>query len=133
MCPEFLNLIIENNPAHRSGAKIMLCNFSMKGYLLSSHIYIWTCPFCLAMTWCPSAHSIYLSVSSNNHGITFETCGDVWHVAPESKIQLVNCKMSPKYLLELSSFSRRQESRMTSLPVTRLNIPVTHLLKLWMG
>ena len=57
------------------------------------------------MKWCPSATSIYLSVSSNEPGIKPKICGVIWHIAPESKIQLVNCKLSPKYLLELLSLS----------------------------
>ena len=34
-----------------------------------------------------------------------ETYGIIWHVVLESKIQLVNCKLSPKYLIGLLSLS----------------------------
>ena len=71
---------------------------------LSSHIFIWTCPFYFSMMWRPSATSIYLSVSYKEPGIKSETCGVIWHVAPESKIQLVNCELSPKSLLEFCHY-----------------------------
>ena len=91
--------MIENNLLRKSGAKSMLCNVAMKGSPLSSHIFIHTCPFCFVVTWCTSATSMCLSVSSNEPGIKSETSGVMWPVAPESKIQLVNCEMSPKYSL----------------------------------
>ena len=71
----------------------------MKGSPLLMHIFIRTCPFCFAVTWCPSADSICLSISSNDPGIKSETYGVTWHVALESKIQLVNCELSQKFLL----------------------------------
>ena len=43
------------------------------------------------------------SVSSNDTGMKSETYGVMWHVAPESKIQLVNCELSPYFSLERSS------------------------------
>ena len=88
---------------HKSGAKSTLCNVAIKGSLLLLHIFICTCPFCFAVTWCPSATSICLSVSSNVPGIKYETSGVMWHVAPESKIQLVNYELSPKFPLRHSS------------------------------
>ena len=46
---------------------------------------------------------MYLSVSSNDLGIKFETSGVMWHVASESKIQLVNDELTPYFtLLRLS-------------------------------
>ena len=75
----------------------------MKVFLLSSHIFIRTRPFCFAVTWCLSATSIYSSVSSNDPGMKSETYGVIWHVAPESKIQLVNCELPPNFSLEHSS------------------------------
>ena len=42
---------------------------------------------------------MFLSVSSNELGIKYEIYGVMWHVAPEYKIQLVNCGMSPKFPL----------------------------------
>ena len=97
------NLKIKNKLPHRSGAKRMLCNVAIKRFPLSSHIFIWTWPICFAVTWCPSATSIFLSVSSNGPGIKYETCGVMWHVDPESKIQWVNCELSSEYLLGISS------------------------------
>ena len=75
----------------------------MKVFLLSSHIFICTWPFCFAVTWCPSATSTYLSVSSNDPGMKSETSGFICHIAPEYKIQLVNCELSPYFSLERSS------------------------------
>ena len=100
---KFINITIENNLSHRSGSKITLCNVAMKVYLLLSHIYIWTFPFIFAMTWCPSATSIYLSISYNEPGMKPGICCVIWHVALEYKIQLVNCELSLKYLLGISS------------------------------
>ena len=40
-----------------------------------------------------------LSVSSNEPGMKYETYGVMWHVATESKIQLVNYELSPKFPL----------------------------------
>ena len=42
VCPEFINLIIENNLLHKSGAKSTLCNVVMKGSPWSSHIFMCT-------------------------------------------------------------------------------------------
>ena len=86
---------------HRSGAKIMLYNVSTKGSPLLLHIFIWMFHSCFAVTRCPSATSIYLSVSYNDPGIKSETYGVIWHIDPESKIQLVNWELTPKSLLEL--------------------------------
>ena len=46
---------------------------------------------------------MYLSVSYNEPVLKSETYGFMWHVAPESKIQLVNCELSPKFSLGRSS------------------------------
>ena len=99
LCPEFMNVMIENNLSHKYGAKSTLCNVAMKGYPLLSHIFICTWTFCFAVTWCPSPTSMYLSVSSNEPVIKSETFGFMWHVAPESKIQYVNCELSPNFSL----------------------------------
>ena len=45
----------------------------------------------------------YLSVTTNKPGIKPEISGVTWQVAPESKIQLVSCKMSPKCVLGISA------------------------------
>ena len=42
LCPGLINVMIENNLSHNSGAKIMLCNVAMKGFTLSLHICIRT-------------------------------------------------------------------------------------------
>ena len=75
----------------------------MNVFPLSSHICIHTWPFYFAVTWCPSATSMYLSVSSNDTGMKSKTSGVIWHVSPESKIQLFNCELSPYFTLERSS------------------------------
>ena len=75
----------------------------MNVFLLSSHIFIHPWPFCLDVTWCPSATSMYLSVSSNVPGMKSETSGVIWHVAPKSKTQFVNCELSPYFTLLLYS------------------------------
>ena len=66
VCPEFINVIFENNQSRNSGSKSTLCNVAMNFFPLSSHIYIRTWPFCFAVTWCPSKTSMYLSISSND-------------------------------------------------------------------
>ena len=90
--------MIENNLLHKSGAKSTLRNVSIKVFLFLSHIFIHTCPS-FAVTSCPSATSKWLSVSSNEPGIKSEISGVMYHVAPESKIQLRNCELSPTFPL----------------------------------
>ena len=90
VCPKLINVLIENNLSHRSGAKSTLCNAPIKLSLLSSNIFIRACPFCFTVTWCLSATSMCIHVSSNKPGIQPQTSGVIWHVAPEYKIQLVN-------------------------------------------
>ena len=46
---------------------------------------------------------MYLSIYSNDPGMKSETSGVVWHVAPESKIQLVNYELSSYLSLECLS------------------------------
>ena len=70
--------------------------------------FICNCTFYFAVTWCTSATSIFLSISSNGHGIKYETCGVIWHVAPESKIQSANYELSLKYLLGLLLLSDKR-------------------------
>ena len=69
VCPKLINVIMENYLLHRSGDKITLWNVTIKVSPLLSHIFIHTCTFCFAMTWCTSATSICLFVSSNKPGI----------------------------------------------------------------
>ena len=76
---------------------------AMKGFPLSSHIFIPNCPFCFAVTWFLSATAMYLSVSCYEPVMKYETFGVMWHVAPESKIQLVNCELSPYFSIFRSS------------------------------
>ena len=98
-----MNAMIENNLSHKYGVKRTLYNVAMHVFLISLHICIHTWPFCFAVTWCLSATSMYLSVSSNDPGMKSETSGVIWHIAPESKIQLVNCELSPYFSLLRSS------------------------------
>ena len=90
---------------HRSGAKSTLCNVAIKLSPLSLHIFIHSCHFCFAVTWCPSTTLICSSVFFYRSEVKSETCGVRWHVALESKIQLVNCELSPTLLLGHSSLS----------------------------
>ena len=80
VCPEFINRTIENNLSHKSGDKSTLYNVAMNVFLLLLHIFICAWPFCFAETWCLSATSMCLSVSSNEPGIKSETFGVMWHV-----------------------------------------------------
>ena len=91
----------ENNILHESGANSTLYNVSMKDFPLSFRIFIWASPVYFAVTKFSSATSIYLSVFLNEPGIKSKISGVMWQVAPESKIQLVSCKLSPKFLLGL--------------------------------
>ena len=94
---------MENDQLHKPGANRTLYNVEMNGFPLSSHIIILTSPVCFAVTKFLSATSIYLSVSTSDPGTKYETSDFMWHVATESKTQLVSCKTSPKYLLGLST------------------------------
>ena len=86
---------MENSLSHKSVASKTLYNVAIKVSLLSSHICMRTDPFYFAVTWCLSATSMNLSVSSNDPGMKSVTSGVIWKVAHESKIQLVNCELSP--------------------------------------
>ena len=90
--------------SHRSSSKSTLWEVVMKGFLLLSHIIIWTYPLCFPMTQCPSATSMYLSIPSNEPR-KIETWGVIWHVDPKYKIIFVNWKLLPKSILELSSLT----------------------------
>ena len=65
VCTEFINVKMENNLSHKSGAKSTLFNVEIKVSPLSLQIFISTWHFCFAVMWCLSATSICLSVSSN--------------------------------------------------------------------
>ena len=47
VCPKLINVMIENNLSHKSGAKSSLCNVAIKESPLLSHIFICICPFFL--------------------------------------------------------------------------------------
>ena len=95
ICPAFINVMMENNLSHKSGANSTLYKVATKVFPLSSHIFIRTEHFCFSVTWCPSTTSMNYCVSSNDPGMQSVTSVVIWHVAPESKIQLVYCKLSP--------------------------------------
>ena len=68
---------------------------------------------------------MYLSVSYNVPGTKSVTSGVVWHVAPESKIQLVNFKLSPYFtLLRLSSLYMRAID--AYILWSSLSLPLSH-------
>ena len=69
VCPAFFNVMMENILSHKSGTNSTLYKVATKVFPLLSHICIRTEPFCFAVTWCPSATSMNLSVSSNDHGM----------------------------------------------------------------
>ena len=94
---------MENNKSRKSGANSTLYNVEMKGFPLLLRIFIWNYPSCFTVTKCPSATSIYLSVSANEPGIKSEIYGFMWQVAPDSKIQCVSFEMSTEFLLEISA------------------------------
>ena len=79
--------------------QILCCITYQWRFILSSRIFILTSPVCFTVTKFLSATSIYLSISSNDTSTKSEISGFVWQVAPDSKIQLVSCKLSPEYLL----------------------------------
>ena len=64
-------------------------------FILTSHV-------CFAVTKCPSTTSIYLSVSTIEPSTKFEIFSVMWQFATDSKIQLVSCKIYPKYLPRVS-------------------------------
>ena len=49
VCSEFMNVMIDNNLSHKSGAKSTLYDVAMKVFPLSSHIFICTCSFFFAV------------------------------------------------------------------------------------
>ena len=62
------------------------------------HVYLNSpCFFCCEKF--PSENPMYLSISTSDTGTKSEFYGIMWHVAPESKIQLVSSELSPKSLL----------------------------------
>ena len=107
ICWEFRNpitntfdiFVLSGDKLLRESSKSTLCNVAMKGSPWSSHIFIHDWSFCFTVTWCTFATSMCLSVSSNESGIKSVTSGVMWHVAQESKIQLVNCELSPEFPL----------------------------------
>ena len=103
LCPKSINIIMEKNRLHKSGANSTLFNVEINGFPLSSHIFIWTSHIVFAVMKRKSKNSMYLSVSANDPGIKSEISGVIWKVSPESKIQLISCELSPKSLLGISS------------------------------
>ena len=47
--------------------------------------------------------NIYISFYNIEPGINSKISGVVWQVAPDSKIWLVSCELSPKYLIGIST------------------------------
>ena len=88
---------------HTSGTNNTIYNISIKGFPLLSCIFIWTSPAFFAVAKCPSATSMYLSVSTNDPSIKSEISCVLWQVTPKSKIQLVTCELSHKSLLGVSA------------------------------
>ena len=103
LCPKLINLIMENDWSHKSGANSNFYKVSIEVFLLSSHIFIKTSPVCFSVNKCLSAILIYLSISTNEPSLKSEIYGVMWQVEHEFKIQLVCLKLSPKYLLGIST------------------------------
>ena len=70
-------------------------------YITVPHFYLtFYCLFCYdEMPIC----KLYSSISTNDLIIKSDISGVIWQVAPESKIQLVSCDMSPHYILGISA------------------------------
>ena len=79
LCSKFINKNNGNNQLHKSGANITLYNVAMKGFPLSSHIFIWTYPIFFAVIKFPSKTVLYLSVATNEPGIKYEIYGVNWY------------------------------------------------------
>ena len=103
ICTKIINAIMEMNQSHNYVANSTLYNVAMKGFTLSSRIFVWIYPVCFSVKKSPSAYLINLSVSTKRPGIKSELSVVMWKFAPESKIQLVSCNMSPKYVLGMSA------------------------------
>ena len=88
--------------SQKYGVNSTLYSVAMKGFPLSSHMFFCTPPF-FDVTKRPTATSVYLSISTSEPGTKYEIYGVMLQVAHESKIQLVGCEISPKYLLGLST------------------------------
>ena len=103
VCNKLISVIMENNQSHKSGANSMLYNLAIKGFPLSSHMFVWISPCFFCCEKCPSVTSMYLSIWTSNPGTKSDISSVMWQVMPESKIQLVSYFMSPKYLLGIST------------------------------
>ena len=101
LCPEFIDLIMENKKYHKSGSSSTLYNVSMKGLPLSPQICIGTSPVCFSVTKLSFETSMYLFIYTSEPVTESQIYGVMWQVSPDSKIQLVSWKMYPKYLLGL--------------------------------
>ena len=62
---------MENNQSQKSGANSTLYNVEIKGFRLSSHIFIYTSPVCFTVTKFPYENLVYLSVSTNKPGTKY--------------------------------------------------------------
>ena len=76
----------------------------MKGLPLSLCTFIWTYPVCFTVMKRPYSTSMYLSIYNSDPGTKYENSGVMWQVAPDSKIKLVSCNISPYSILGLSLF-----------------------------
>ena len=81
----------------------MLYNLTMKGFPLSSRIFILTYSVYFAVKKCPYATSIYLSFSNNDPVTKYEISDVMWQFTPEYKTQLVSYKLSTKYTPGISA------------------------------
>ena len=70
--------------------------------MIVTHFYL-NLSFCFAVKKSRSATLIYISVSANEPSQKPQISGVMLKVVPESKIQFISCKLSPKSLLGLSA------------------------------
>ena len=66
---------------------------------MSRFYFYFSCFFAVKQFF--STNSIYLSISTSEPDMKYEISGGMWQVAPESKIKLAICELSPKSLLGL--------------------------------
>ena len=57
VCPNFVNVILENIWLHKYGANITWCNLAMKGFPLLLLIFIWNYPVSFSVTKFPSENA----------------------------------------------------------------------------
>ena len=94
VCIKSINVIMENNWSHKSGANSTWYKIAMNGFPLLSNIFIWTSLVWFAVTKFPYVNMIYLFIFTNDPGIKSKISGVMWQVEPESEVQFISYEMS---------------------------------------